>query len=541
MRARGDSTALVPLLFALGLLGACNALFGIEEGELASGASGGGSGGSGGGDSTTSTSSAAGGGGASSTSTGGGGDVACGDGPTTVTGELVWAHGSSGADYARAMCVAFGQQDDIVVAGTYYGGPLPFGGESLPIPDNDDIYVASFERSTGKIRWLQGIHGPGWVTLTELAVAGDGTIALTGSFDGALTWGNDTFTQLGGQQDAFLALYDADGTPKRFAHLGNSEDTVGAGLSFDGDGNLYVSVTGSGAVDFGGGPVGTPGSPSIRLAKLDPNGAVLWTKVFDTSHYTGYLGALATAPDGHVALAAATNDSLFGSYDSLGGGMDLAITVLQPNGDSLWGRVFAGTGGTPATDGDQWASAVAFTCDGDVVVTGGFQESIVFDDEPPFVAEDPTRQGELYVLRLEGGTGNTIWANYYTDAGLQYGNAIGADLANNIVLSGLAYDDPASEGLDLGGALLPASQSDGGTWREDLLLLKLDGEGNHLFSKRFKNQPTGELIQMGEAAVSPTGPIAVAGDFFVRIDLDPSPAGQLNHPTRDMFVALFDP
>jgi hypothetical protein len=521
-------------LLALGLLGACNALFGIEEGELAEPTSS--VSGVGGASSTSGS-----GGGSTSVSSGAGGSLACGDGPTTVTGDLAWAHGSSGAEYARAMVVAFGQQDDIVVAGTYYADTISFGGQSLPIPANDDIYVASFERDTGKIRWLRGIHGAGWVTLSELTVGGDGTIALTGAFDGAITWGNDTFTQLGGQQDAFLALYDGDGAPKRFTHLGNSEDTVGAGVAFDADENLFVSVAGSGAVDFGDGPVGTPGTPSIRLAKLDPSGAVLWTKVFDTSYYAGYLGALATNEEGNVALAAATNDSLFGSYDSLGGGMDLAVTVLKPNGDTLWGRVFAGTGGTPATDGDQWANAVAFTCDGDVVVTGAFQEAIVFDDEPPFVAEDPSRQGELYVLRLGGGSGETVWANYYTDAGLQYGNAIGADLANNIVLSGLAYDDPASEGLDLGGGILPASQSDGGTWREDLVLLKLDGEGNHLFSKRFKNQPTGELIQMGEAAVSPSGPIAVAGDFFIQIDLDPSLEGQLHHPARDMFVALFDP
>lgn len=524
-------------LLALTVLGACNALFGIEEGQLAATSSSATSSAGGGDASSTSGS----GGASSSASSGTGGSLGCGDGPTTVSGALQWAHGSSGGEYVRAMAVAFGTQDDILVAGTYYASALAFGGESLPIPDSDDLYLASFERDTGKIRWLRGISGPGSVTITELAVGPGGTIALTGAFDGALTWGNDTFTQLGRQQDAFVALYDASGAPARFLHLGNGEDTMGVGLAFDPEENLFVSVAGSGAVDFGAGLVGTPGSPSIRLAKLDPQGGVEWTKNFATSYYAGYLGALATDADGNVALAAATTENSFGSYDSYHGDMDLVVTKLGPDGALGWARLFGGTSSQPGTEGWQWASAVAFTCDGDVVVTGGFQQAIVFDDEPPFIDEDPSPQGELYVARLAGSDGATVWANYYTDAGLQYGNAIGADLANNIVVSALVYDDPASEGLDLGGAVLPASVSDGGTWREDLVLLKLDGEGNHLLSKRFKNEPTGEFIQMGEAAVLPSGPIALAGDFFFRIDLDPSAKGQLVHGGRDMFVALFDP
>ena len=533
----------------LGLLAfaGCNAVLGVVPGDLEQ--------------SATTTGSAATTGSATTTGAGGdgggggqGGQASCGDGPDTAVGSLRWAHGSSGSTEARATAVALGPEGHVIVGGTYVGtGQI--GSTVLPATTNYNAFLATFDAEGGSPIWAQAWNGDGEHYVSDVATTFGGAIAVTGYFEGTISFdgGDSTLTALTppgvNYGDAFVALFDGSGGLRWAAQLGNQSDTSGTGVAFDATGNLYVAVIGGGPLDFGEMSQGAAGDYGIFLAKYSARGVVLWSRFFAASALDGTSAGLAVSADGGVVVTASTASNAFGSADALNGETGVAVAKYDAAGVQLWSRLFSGSQGS--TD-RHFGTAVAVDCTGDVLVTGGFAGDIVFDGKGTFDAPPDGNgpdESDIFLAKLEGETGGVTWAKAFHDSGYQAGGqirrdhaggALSADLGGNILLSGVLYDSALSSGINVGGGILPPSAIEATDFREDMLLAKFDAGGNHLWSKRFKNQVSGEAIQAGEAVVTPAGAIVAAGEFYSTIDLDPAPAGHLS-AFHDMFVASFDP
>lgn len=157
--------------------------------------------------------------------------------------------------------------------------------------------------------------------------------------------------------------------------VGDEEDwQSGNGVATDAAGNVALTGTFEGSVDFGGGMLASAGGGDVFVAKLGPSGNHLWSKRFgDAASSQAGLGVVVDGAS-NVVLTGTFEGSIDfggGSLTSAGGG-DVFVAKLGSNGDHIWSKRFG--------DGWDWQSGHGVATDGaeDVFVTGTFRGAADF-------------------------------------------------------------------------------------------------------------------------------------------------------------------
>lgn len=188
----------------------------------------------------------------------------------------------------------------------------------------------------------------------QVTHAGDAMVAESGhgiAIDGA---GN--IVVAGFEVDAvsdpnmWLAKYDPAGTQLWAMTYDPSSglDDILYGVAIDPDDNILVT----GDVDV------MPAASDIWVAKLDPQGAELWSSTFD--------GPLAADDGGRgVASDAAGNVAVTGFVRVGNADIDIFVAMLDPAGTTLWSEVVPGPEAL-----DDRGEGVAFDANDEVVVAG---------------------------------------------------------------------------------------------------------------------------------------------------------------------------
>ncbi|WP_242516134.1 PE-PGRS family protein [Sorangium cellulosum] len=179
---------------------------------------------------------------------------------------------------------------------------------------------------------------------------------------------------------------------------------------------------------------------------------------------------------------------------------DVFVVKLDAGGNHLWSKRF----------GDklhQYALAVATDASGNIVVAGELEGTIRFGTDP---SSELTSAGlkDVFVAKLDA-EGNHLWSKRYGDALDQYATAVAVTGEGDIVVLGLA-DGSINFGEDPGTAMT----SDGGS---NVVLARLDGNGNHLWSRRFGSESSWQRFR--GLAVTDSA-IYAAGAFGGRVEID---------------------
>jgi hypothetical protein len=141
---------------------------------------------------------------------------------------------------------------------------------------------------------------------------------------------------------------------------------------------------------------------------------------------------------------------------------------------------------------------------GDIYTFGDFEGVVSFGGEP-LIAElsDPFKQD--FVVAKHDLYGNPIWSRRFGDSSTQIAQKMAIDGDGNLVFVGRMYGT-----IDFGGGTLHAS---GGN---DIIIFKLDSEGNHIWSQIFGgNEPdrAARLAFDAEGNVILTGAFTGTADF----------------------------
>ena len=117
-----------------------------------------------------------------------------------------------------------------------------------------------------------------------------------------------------------------------------------------------------------------------------------------------------------------------------------------------------------------------------------------------------------------------LWSHGVGNSQSDQGNAIAIDANGNVVVVGIS-----EAGIDFGGGTLP------GAGNFDIVLVKYDAQGNHVWSQRFGS---GSNEYGRDVAVDPTGNVFITGEIAGATDFG---GGVLDPSGWGMVIAKFDP
>ncbi len=289
-------------------------------------------------------------------------------------GNHQWSRGFGDATSRILAFVATAAAGRVVLAGSLVGD-VDFGGGNLSATDSSqDIFVASFD-ADGNHLWSKRFVGIGEQTTHGVAVDPQGNVVLAGSLSGSIDFGGGPLTSAG-DQDVFVASFDANGNHRWSHEYGDSEPQQAASVATDGAGNVIITGTFQGSVDFGGGPLNTAGFDDIFVASFDSNGNHRWSRGFG-SHFYEHSPAITANAAGTVVLTGSMNGAVdFGGGPLAGTGSDsVFLAAFDSDGIHLWSERYEGLY-------EQLPTSVAIDGSDRVSVLGHNTDSIDFGGGP---------------------------------------------------------------------------------------------------------------------------------------------------------------
>jgi hypothetical protein len=427
----------------------------------------------------------------------------CPDGQPCVTGadcasticdasvcasNVTWADRAGDTADQTAFGVAVDAQGNVLVTGSFHG-VIDWGGGPLVSAGGADIFLVKLD-PMGKQIWAKRFGDTSDQAAAAVAVNAAGQIWITGSITGNVDFGGGVLASADPLSDAFLASFGPGGAYVSAARYGGAANQRGTALAVGSSGHLFLGGVFDGALNLGCGPLTGAGSGDIFVAHLDANAGCLFAKSYGDASAQELL-SIAPDPANNVLIG-----GRFKGTVSFGGpAVAMPATTfgaftakLDGGGNHLFSTAFGNTTASQQVD------SVATDASGNVFVAGSFSGTLTAG------ATTVTSVGanDLFVLKLDP-AGTAVWAARFGDATDQLGAIhLATDPAGNVLLAGTLQGT-----IDLGGALTSAGAN-------DAFLAKLDGAGNPLWSLRLGDAAA---QQVHAVAISSATKIAVVGGF----------------------------
>lgn len=316
-----------------------------------------------------------------------------------------------------------------------------------------DIYIAKYN-TDGDLVWAQKIGAGSAQSGNGICVANDGSVYVTGQFFGTLIDfdngpGEALLTATFGTVDMFIMKLTGDGIFQWAKRLSDQTNTnsqeYGKGVRSDASGNIYIhgQYSATSSVDFDPGPNEFDMTPIAGLLntfvmKLTADGIFQWARQIDTN-FTLAENAFALNASGDLILGGSFTGTVdadpgVGSVSlTSAGGTDIFISQWNTNGAHVWTRQIGGV------DND-WATAVTLDANDFIFFTGGFQNTVDFDQGPgEFLLSDDSSYNDAFICKMDE-DGIFEWAldfggsnSYCTGAGVLI------DMDENIIMAGTFY------------------------------------------------------------------------------------------------------
>ena len=209
---------------------------------------------------------------------------------------------------------------------------------------SQDVYLTKYD-SAGNVVWQNLLGSAGTANGYGLALDPSGGVVVTGSSTAALT----TTSVADGNNDSFVARYDASGNQTWIKQIQTLATNQSNAVSVDASGNVYIGGSVSGGV-VGAGQT-SQGKADAFLAKFDSKGKLLAENQFGTSGNDS-VAATATGSDGSLYVASVQNGHAIVSKYA-GGDITTAPTWTQDLGDLQAG---GGIGGLAVANGKVYVS-----------------------------------------------------------------------------------------------------------------------------------------------------------------------------------------
>jgi hypothetical protein len=329
-----------------------------------------------------------------------------------------------------------------------------------------------------------------------VALDSSGNRIVTGAFKGTVNFDpgytNTTLTATGAH-DTYVAKYAPSGQMLWAVDIPCQTSTsmaIGRAITTDVSGNIYIGGSQlSGSVQFGSQELtNTSAYNDGFVAKLDPNGNILWAQLVSAPGANDAVAAVAVDRSGNVFTAP-------GSWLSYG-----QIEKFSASGSLLWTDQFGGTAN---------ANGLATDAAGNVYVGGGFSGTVNFNPSGRHnVTGGPNTNG--YVLQLTS-AGNFGWVSPFINQNSSATNAsksLAVDGSGHILVGGY-YEGSVDFGTSGRHVVtLPYTVSGGNTYGGGFIV-KLNSGGSLVWAQQAGDGYSG----VDSLALDSAGNIYVEGTF----------------------------
>jgi hypothetical protein len=360
--------------------------------------------------------------------------------------------------------------------------------------------------------WAMGLGGASHEQSYDVAVGPGGNIYITGSMSGSVDFGGGTISSAG-MTDIFLASFTHAGIHRWSKGFGGTQEDVGYGVTVDPSGNVTITGKMHAPVDFGGGALTSAGSSDIFLASFTQTGVHRWSKGFGSA---GGEYAHDVSADGRGNVTA--TGWFFDAVDFGGGAIfsagqsDIFLASFTQTGVHRWSKGFGGM------DHDYGAGVVADSS-GTVWATGYFTETVDFGGG----SLSTTGNDDIFLVSFTQ-AGVHRWSKGLGGYSMDKGTAVTLDAGGNAYVTGYIMGT-----VDFGGGPVTG----GGLGSADIFLASFTPAGAHRWSKGFGSASPDE----GRGLAASGGHIYLSGTFRDTIDFG---GGALTSAgSSDIFLAGF--
>jgi hypothetical protein len=354
------------------------------------------------------------------------------------TGTLSWGKAYGNIFNAFVNAITTDPTGNVFFAGVTTGGDVDFGGGPIGGGNGNRLYMVKLDPSGGYLWSSAFAPVNGQQFPTGLATDSSGNVYVAGAFDTQIGFGAKIFTTLG-DTDIYVAKLDPNGNVLWAKQFGSTLADTSGGIAVDAAGNVFISGGFSGGIDFGTGTLTPSGGSDAFLVKLDTNGATLFAKKFGGANGSG------TAVDGlgNVSIVGGVSSAIdFGGGPIAANASDVFVASFGNDGAYRWAHVF----------GDasfQQAHGIAADAAGNVVVAGTGAGTCDFGGCVATLVND------AFVARYDV-NGALLWARVYGDAQNQYANGVATQAGKTLITGGFAST------IDFGAGALVSPGNDSG-------------------------------------------------------------------------------
>ncbi|UOK42814.1 MULTISPECIES: T9SS type A sorting domain-containing protein [Flavobacterium] len=330
-------------------------------------------------------------------------------------GNYLWAKaiGGAGEDWVSSLLV--NSSGGLHITG-HFEGTADFDPSSatanLTCVYDSDLYIAKYDNN-GNYLWAKSMGGAdsNYEYPLAFAISNSGELCVAGRFNGLTDFdpSGNTVNLNGGDDDTFIAKYDANGNylwAKHIAGNGTSEPTS---LVLNSIGELYVTGRFNDTFDFDPsvGVVNLVGTNDFFIAKYDSNGNYLWAKgIGGPSGDIGYSIALNNNGDIYVTGAFRSTVDFdpsagIANLSSAGAG-DIFIAKYDSNGNYLSAKAMGGTNG-------EAGRTIRLNSSGELYLIGNFFGTADFDPSAGIANLSSAGAGDVFMAKYDS-NGNYLWA-----------------------------------------------------------------------------------------------------------------------------------
>ncbi len=303
-----------------------------------------------------------------------------------AAGNFLWVRQLGGASSDNGWSVKVDALGNVYTAGSFQG-TADFdpgaGTTNLTSAGSDDVFVSKLD-ALGNFVWAKNMGGTAFDGSKSMVVDATGNVYTTGSFQSTSDFdpsaGTFNLTSVAAE-DIFISKLDASGNFVWAKSLGGVSADNGYGMALDASGNVFVTGSFQGTVDFDPGAsavnVSSLGVYDAFVLKLDAAGNFAWVKNVG--------GGSASAYGFAITLDVANSIYFTGFYDytvdfdpgaatvnlNCTGVKDGFITKLDASGNFAWAINWGGIG-------DDAARSISVDASGNVYTSGFFQNTSDF-------------------------------------------------------------------------------------------------------------------------------------------------------------------